>query len=164
MQFKEPISHLLEQLRSVIDGLNDKQFTTPVNVLSGSTIGQHTRHILEFYIELDKGYKSGAVDYDQRERNHAIESNKYVAIESLTAIRENLGKPDRELILMVNYGADEAQAIATTYYRELIYNLEHTVHHMALIRIGVNAVSAIEIPEGFGIAASTLKYRQACAQ
>lgn len=162
MQFKEPITHLIEQLCITIAALTNEQFTQPVTVLSDSTIGQHTRHILEFFIELNKGYLSGAVDYDQRQRSYELESNRDTAITHLQNISDSLGKPDRELCLIVNNG--DKQSIATNYYRELVYNMEHTVHHMALIRIGVNAVSNIEIPPGFGIAASTLKFRQACAR
>lgn len=156
---KEPISHLLTQLREVMNQLDDGQYARPVTTLSGSTLGQHIRHILEFYIELHKGYETGVVDYDQRERDHAIETDKRVAIFHLNRIAGNLDKPDRQLLLNV-----ETLSIPTNYYRELVYNLEHTVHHMALIRIGINAVAEIAIPDGFGIAASTLKYRQACAQ
>ena len=162
MPFTQPITNLLEQLRMVIYGLTNAQFTQPVTVLSGSTIGQHTRHIVEFYLELNKGYTNGTVDYDQRERNHYIQTDRDTAMAHLHRISEALEKPDRKLFLTVNHG--DNQSIATNYHRELIYNLEHTVHHMALIRIGVAAVSAIEIPDGFGIAASTLKYRQLCAQ
>ena len=166
MPLKQPITNLLDQLYSVLYQLTNAQFTQPVTVLSGATIGQHTRHILEFYIELNKGYCSGSVDYDQRERNPAIENGKYTAMEQLQDIMESLGQSDKELLLMVNYNDAGAHptSIGTNYYRELVYNLEHTVHHMALIRIGINAVAEIEIPAGFGIAASTLKFRQACAQ
>jgi len=54
--------------------------------------------------------------------------------------------------------------VETNYYRELIYNLEHTIHHMALIKVGINEVSCIAVPEGFGIATSTIKFRRSCAQ
>jgi hypothetical protein len=55
-------------------------------------------------------------------------------------------------------------AIPSNYYREIAYNLEHTIHHMALIRVGINEVSMIELPQDFGVAYSTIKYRQQCAQ
>lgn len=166
MKLKQPISNLLEQLQFVIEGLTNQQYTQPVKVLSQSTIGQHTRHILEFFIELNKGYESRVVDYDKRIRNHAIESDKFFAINALHEIADNLEKPDRDLILNVEYGpdADQRAQVITNYLRELVYNMEHTVHHMALIRIGVEAISEFEIPAEFGVAASTLKFRKACAQ
>jgi len=166
MKLKEPISNLLEQLQFVIEGLTNEQYIHPVKVLSQSTIGQHTRHILEFFIELNKGYDNGTVDYDKRIRNHAIESDKYYAINTMQRISNGLSKPDKDLILRVDYGASEEHSsqVFTNYLRELVYNMEHTVHHMALIRIGVTAISDVEIPAEFGIAASTLKFRKACAQ
>ncbi|NHA05135.1 DinB family protein [Mucilaginibacter sp. HC2] len=166
MKLKKPIINLLEQLEFVIDHLTNEQYTQPVKLLSHSSIGQHTRHILEFFIELYKGYESGLVDYDKRIRNHAIESDKNAAISALHQIADQLVRPDKSFVLQVEYGAevDHRAEVVTNYLRELVYNMEHTVHHMALIRIGVNAVSEIDIPEEFGVAASTLKYRKACAQ
>ena len=166
MKLKEPISNLMEQLQYVIDGLSNELYTQPAKVLSNSTIGQHTRHILEFFIELNKGYDSGMVDYDKRIRNHAIESDKYFAINIIQQIVAGLAKPDRDLMLQVEYGAsdDQSSQVFTNYYRELVYNMEHTVHHMALIRIGVEAICSLQIPAEFGVAASTLKFRKACAQ
>ncbi len=166
MQLKEPISNLLEQLQYVIDELSPLQYTQPVKLLSQSSIGQHTRHILEFFIELNKGYETGIVDYDKRVRNKAIEADKDFAITTILQVEANVQKPDKVLILQAGYGEGEAHSaqVFSNYYRELVYNLEHTVHHMALIRIGVNAISNVVIPDEFGVAASTLKYRKACAQ
>jgi hypothetical protein len=166
MKLKEPISNLLEQLQFVIDGLTNDLYTQPVKVLSQSTIGQHTRHILEFFIELNKGYEGRVVDYDKRVRNHAIESDKFFAVNILQEIAANLVKPDRDLVLNVEYGqeADHRSQVITNYLRELVYNMEHMVHHMALIRIGVEAICDLEIPAEFGVAASTLKFRKTCAQ
>ena len=166
MQLKEPISNLLEQLQYVIDELNPGQYTEPVKLLSQSSIGQHTRHILEFFVELNKGYESGMVDYDKRIRNKAIEADKDFAISTINQIKNTIEKPDKELLLQAEYGegADHQAQVFSNYFRELVYNLEHTVHHMALIRIGVNAISQVVIPDEFGVAASTLKYRNSCAQ
>jgi hypothetical protein len=166
MQLKEPISNLLEQLQYVIDELTPVQYTQPVKLLSQSSIGQHTRHILEFFVELNKGYETGMVDYDKRVRNKNIEADKDFAITTIRRIEADIQKPDKELLLQAEYGEGEAHSaqVFSNYYRELVYNLEHTVHHMALIRIGINAVSDVIIPDEFGVAASTLKYRKACAQ
>jgi hypothetical protein len=166
MQLKEPISNLLEQLQYVIDELTTVQYTQPVKLLSQSSIGQHTRHILEFFVELNKGYETGMVDYDKRVRNKNIEADKDFAITTIRRIEADIQKPDKELLLQAEYGEGEAHSaqVFSNYYRELVYNLEHTVHHMALIRIGINAVSDVVIPDEFGVAASTLKYRKACAQ
>jgi len=46
----------------------------------------------------------------------------------------------------------------------MAYNLEHTIHHMALMKAGIREVAGIEMPESFGVASSTLKFRSACAQ
>jgi hypothetical protein len=165
MKLKEPISNLLGQIQFVLEGLSNEQYTQPINVLSKSTLGQHTRHILEFYIELYNGYENGTVDYDKRIRNHAIESDKFFAINMIREIINSLEKPDCDLLLNAIYGTgDDVIQVTTNYYRELVYNLEHTVHHMALLRIGVEAISSLAIPAEFGIAASTLKYRETCAQ
>ena len=69
-------------------------------------------------------------------------------------------------MLEVSYNehSNETIVIHTNYYREIAYNLEHTVHHMALIRVGINEVAAIELPAGYGVASSTIKSRNTCAQ
>ena len=83
-----------------------------------------------------------------------------------TEIYTHLDRPAKSLLLQAAYddSSDDSITVETNYYREIVYNLEHTVHHMALIRVGVNEVSELELPEGFGVASSTIKYRKACAQ
>ncbi len=165
MLSQQPIMNLIEQLQFVIEELSDEQYVTPVYILSNSTIGQHLRHIIEFYLELNNGYDDGTVNYDRRKRDYAIESNRDCAIEKLNTIRRALFKEDKDLLLAAELSASEAPVkVPTNYSRELIYNLEHTVHHMALMRIGISAITDLVVPEEFGVAASTIKYRQTCAQ
>lgn len=72
---------------------------------------------------------------------------------------------NKELILEAGFDENsfELNQIPTNYFREIAYNLEHTIHHMALIKIGINEVSDIALPEGYGVASSTIKYRQQLA-
>ena len=50
--------------------------------------------------------------------------------------------------------------VSSSFFRELTYLIEHTIHHLAIIKIGLNEVyPAIEIPKNFGVAHSTIRYQ-----
>lgn len=166
MQLQQAIKNVFVQLTDTLQQLSAEQYKQPSKILFNATIGQHTRHIIELFMELDKGYETGTVNYEKRKRDYLIETDKDFAASLLFEIYNRLNKPDKELILESNYDehSNEVIAIKSNYYREVIYNLEHTVHHMALIRVGVTEVSGIKLPEGFGVASSTIKYRKECAQ
>jgi hypothetical protein len=166
MDLKTPFTNLLEQLEFEIEKLSNDQYTAPVSLLSNATIGQHARHVIEIFLELQKGYDNGIVNYDKCKRDHEIESNRYFAVQKLDEIKSCLSGADKNLLLSVELNSGERNEIEikTNYFRELIYNLEHTVDHMALIRIGIASVSDILLPEKFGVAASTIKFREICAQ
>jgi len=166
MILTQPIQHVFVQLSETLNQLTRAEYTRSSNVLMNATIGQHVRHIIELFQCLDKGYGPGLVNYEKRKRDYKIETDKDLAVSLLKDIYKNIEKPNKEIILEAeDYGDTlETVSIPTNYYREITYNLEHTIHHMALIRVGVNEVSKIELPNEFGVAYSTIKYRQQCAQ
>ena len=50
--------------------------------------------------------------------------------------------------------------IPSSLARELLYNVEHAIHHMALIQIAVkNALPHVDIPPHFGVAYSTVQHQ-----
>jgi hypothetical protein len=157
---------LLKQIERLLEQLSDQTFIQVIPELSGATIGQHARHVLEFYLELETGYYTGKVNYDARKRDRRIESERMFAISVLRSVSGQLEKEDKELRIITDYSRSggDLLTICTNYNRELIYNLEHTVHHMALMRVGVQLISPVILPDDFGIAVSTLKYKVACAQ
>lgn len=166
-QLHQAIRNIFRQLSDTLHLLSAEQYTRPIHILFNASIGQHTRHIVELFICLNQGYKTnGMVNYDKRERDYRIETEKEFAIKILNDIYSSLQKPDKQLVLEATYDetSEELITIPTNYYREVVYNLEHAVHHMALIRIGISEVSDITLPEGYGVASSTLKHRQLCAQ
>ena len=166
MLLKQPIQHVFAQLSETLDQLSNEEYLQPSKTLLNATIGQHVRHIIELFQCLEKGYAEGIVNYEKRKRDYQIETNKELAAVLLKEVYQNLEKTNKEIILESEDYCDSTQivSIPSNYYRELVYNLEHTIHHMALIRVAVNEVSTIELPEEFGVAYSTVKYRQQCAQ
>jgi hypothetical protein len=166
MKIQNAIQNVFVQLSASISQLSDAEYMTPSNVLFNATIGQHVRHVIELFTCLDNGYEIGLINYDKRKRDIIIETNKEVALDLMHNIYQQLNKPDKNLLLEASYDetSNETILIPTNYFRELVYNLEHTVHHMALIRVGIHEVSAVEVPEGYGLASSTIKYKKTCAQ
>lgn len=166
MHLQQAISNVFVQLNDSIDQLSAEQYVQPVQILSNATIGQHVRHIIELFMCLENGYENGTVNYEKRKRDYTIETNKELAVQLLHAIVAGLGKPNKILMLEAGYDdlSEDVVTIETNYLREVVYNLEHTVHHMALIRVGIIALSEIALPESYGVASSTIKYRKECAQ
>jgi uncharacterized damage-inducible protein DinB len=159
------VKETVKDLANALDQLSDMQFTMSCITLSGSSIGQHVRHVVELFQCLVNGYETGAVNYDSRPRNQVIATHKAVAQECLSAIANTISHPDKPMLLYANFSLeDKPSTISTTYFREIVYNIEHTIHHMALIRIGITEASEIELPQEFGVAPATLKYQAECAR
>jgi hypothetical protein len=166
MILKQPIQQVFIQLSQTLNELSTDEYIRPSKVLLNATIGQHVRHIIELFQCLEKGYDTGIVNYEKRKRDYQIETDKDLAASLLKEIYNNIDRSNKEIFLEAEDYCDpiETVSIPSNYYRELAYNLEHTIHHMALIRVGINEVSVVRLPEEFGVAYSTVKYRQQCAQ
>lgn len=166
MKLSQPIRNVFVQLSETLRQLSDAEYVKPSSILFNATIGQHIRHIIELFTCLEKGYEEGIVNYEKRKRDYRIESDRKFATELLAEVYQQIDKPNKEMVLEAeDYGdSTEIVSIPTNYYREIAYNLEHTIHHMALIRVGVNEISSIRLPVEFGVAYSTIKYRKQCAQ
>lgn len=153
----------LQELNDVIIQLNDCQFTTPITGLSQASIGEHTRHIIELLQCLVHSYENGNVNYDARARNKDIQTNISRASIEISKLIVSIEKPNKEVLLKdANFGG--ILGIPSNYFREVMYNLEHCIHHQALIKVGLLSFENIRIPETFGLAPSTLDYRKSCVQ
>lgn len=166
MELQNAVNNVFVQLTDSLNQLTEKEYSQPCNSLFNNTIGQHVRHIIELFQCLETGYDSGVINYEKRKRDTLIETDKEFAKKLLLEIHSGLSRSNKDLTLEATY--DEHSElfinIATNYHREIAYNLEHTIHHMALIRVGITEVSTIELPDNFGVASSTVKYRNQCAQ
>lgn len=166
MELQKAVHHVFIQLSDSVVKLRPPQYSLPCKNLSGNTIGQHVRHIIEMFQCLEQGWHSGEVDYEKRKRDSRIETDPGIALALLEEIVHQISRENKTLYLLTRYEdlQEEPDKIITNYHREIAYNLEHTIHHMALIRIGLREVGEIEVEDSYGVASSTLKYRKQCAQ
>jgi hypothetical protein len=160
---------ILNQLEGTVDQLQPADFTKPSQALSNATLGQHLRHTLEFFLCLEKGFEVGVINYDKREHDKLVESDKFLALATIGRIREFVGKQkaDKSLMLEVGYErhTENTTSVATNYFRELTYNIEHAIHHMAIMKIGVREVAPyVKLAEHFGVAVSTVRYQETAVE
>ncbi len=166
-----PLEHLRdameEQLLSLnwlVSNLSDEQYAMSLPLLSGNSIGKHVRHILELLEELLDGQSRAKVDYDNRSRSLELEVSTTAArlLISNQILKINELDADKSLVLSAQYSSekDGSIEIATSINRELYYNLEHAVHHMAIIQIVLNYTRWLVAPQTFGVAYSTQRHQQ----
>ena len=160
----------LKQLMDLLNSISESDYTKETDVLSGATVGQHIRHILEFYLLLVSGSFTGTVNYDKREREIRIENNPSFAKETIERLLPAIDtiKEEDPIILEADYTIDakSVDVIKSTAGRELAYCIEHSIHHQAIIKAGLITMGLSDITdEHFGVAYSTIRYRDnSCAQ
>lgn len=161
---------ILNQLKHLLNQIDDTNYVYKNKMLDNHSIGQHIRHILEFYICLMNGYFNGEVCYDKRERNPLLENDRKYALHIIDKIKNNLCKYDKHhcLNLVGNLSKNDKQdifSVPSNFERELLYCMEHAIHHMALIKIALVEQRLHQlVPEYFGVHPATIRYLKQCAQ
>ncbi len=155
-----PVDKLIDQLRhsvATIAALDDLSYRKMANATS--SVGAQFRHCLDFVSALVKGIETGRIDYNDRERDPRIETDRHLAmalfeqgIRRLSAIN---GANTVETIL-VRSELDSSSWLPSSLAREIEFVHSHTVHHHALIGEKLAGLG-IEVTENFGVAPSTLE-------
>ena len=165
MQLKATGQSILSQIFDLTQQLNDAEYTSELDLLNGNTIGKHVRHILEFFEILLDGTSEGIINYDKRKHEPLFESDTAASLKRIEELIDLIGKldTDREIYLEVSYSKSDADTvkIKSSVERELAYNIEHAIHHMAIIKIAIQTVfPSIQVAENFGVAYSTVRYQK----
>lgn len=162
MSISKYVGENLFELKSIVNGLDDDQYKRNLPILSGASIGQHIRHILEFYAEVLKSDER--ICYDTRKRDKNIENNRLSGIGFIGELEKliSLLHEDRKIEMYANYSADHLVTLSfqSSLYRELAYALEHSVHHQAIIKIGLKEIGRNNLMSNtFGFSAATRRYK-----
>ncbi|TGK35368.1 hypothetical protein [Leptospira andrefontaineae] len=143
--------------------ISERNYSRPLHLLSGASIGKQIRHCLEFAEALLNGYDAGLVSYDQRERNPLYENSPKAAADRFLELIREFESKDWEGEIQVSYLVHSSSGlenvVSSSWERELLYVQEHTIHHEAIIRVALeHDLGFDDIPESFGFAISTLQY------
>lgn len=155
----------LISVKNLLAKITDEQYRNSIVHLGNASIGGHTRHIIELVQCLHKGYENGLVNYVNRNRDLNLESNRMMAILELERLESTDLRPNKTLNLYIETEQNSLETqVTTTYYRELVYNTEHCIHHLALIKVALLEMGLQLVDESFGMAYSTLKYKASFTQ
>ncbi len=156
---------MLQQLAGVLDQLPDEIYAQPLEIFSGSSVGQHFRHIYNFYEILFRRWQEGPVDYADRQRETEVESNAQFAATLFRRLIEQLDglNEDENIRVLSDFSEsdtnDKRPLVNSSVGRELAYAFDHAVHHLAIIKVGMKVTfPEISLPENLGVAPSTLRY------
>jgi uncharacterized damage-inducible protein DinB len=155
------LADLLKDTARVVAHLAPEEYTdSDVPGISGS-IGGHVRHCLDHVRALEVGIDRGLVDYDARQRDFRIESDREAAVLSLMAAASRLRALSsdalertvvvRSLIAVDGPVVEAASSVA----RELAFVVSHTIHHNAQIALLAHRVGSSRLPRRFGVAPGT---------
>ena len=152
----------LQLLINLLSNLDDEQYTRRISHLSNASIGGHSRHIIELLQCAINGYNKGEIDYINRSRDLIIEESKSVALSLINQLQRNCKMPDKIITMVVDQvDGSKMSTVTTSYFREVVYNTEHIIHHLALIKVALIEIKLDIVAAHFGMAYSTIKYKEA---
>jgi len=158
-------TRLLQQAVQMLKQVPDDLYGVahPPHLESG--IGLHLRHVIDHYRCFVRDVASGKIDFDERERETRLETDRKYAIQVLQQMNMELSGIDlRDAPINIKMdsdadGKDDSAWTQSTVDRELQYLAAHTVHHYALIAVLMHLHGLKPAPT-FGVAPSTLRHRK----
>ena len=123
------LTQQIGSLVNMLSAINREQYTSQIAHLGKSSIGEHTRHIIELLQCTIDGYQTGVVDYINRERDLRLQTDPVFAKSSLEQLESQILLPDRHLkIFAADSELVEESNVNSTYFREVVYITDHTIH------------------------------------
>ena len=143
----------------MIEHIDDESYTAPARRRSGGGIGGHVRHCLDHVSALVAGTRTGLCAYDRRARGTAVETCRLAALHCILDLEADLLRLNSQFDVPVDVETQvdtEGAFLVTTSTigRELLFVINHTIHHNALIAHLLDE-RAIDMGPRFGLAPAT---------
>ena len=158
-------SEVIEQSISVLSTLSDNEYSNVCQPLFNSSIGQHIRHVIDHFENLQAGMSTQIVDYNNRSRNSKTESSIQAALMQLhriqlwlKALTESDIQAQISVISEINVNQAHSVNVKSTVARELVFCASHAIHHYALIKL-IRQIQGGVVDKHFGLAPATITYQ-----
>ena len=158
------VNDVLQQGCIFLDRIGNEMYARPLEGEFAASLGAHYRHVLDHFLRLAEGIRTGQVNYDQRRRNAQLESSVTCARLVTEGLIDELGGLSGEILqrecavtYSVGYAKTEAEAVRSNLAREVMFCVGHAIHHYAILRLLCAGVG-MQLPYEFGVAPSTLKH------
>jgi len=161
----------LWQLADFVGTLSPERYATPHGTDARHSMGKHVRHILDHYTALlnwEATTTAAILDYEQRERDTALEQNPNSALAHMRWLIERLNRLETRdtamrLVHMRYRVGEKDWPLTSSLERELTFLTSHAIHHMAIIALLADS-QGLEMSATFGVHPSTLRYWQHAQQ
>lgn len=162
MTLRKAIDEAIDQVVLLIE-LSEAVYNQTAS-LAPSPIGKHVRHIIDHFLAFQSGLATGCVNYNLRHRNSELERNPALALQALDAFtlwlnKASLDSAPIEVISEISVSQQESIRIQSSVHRELVYLINHALHHTAYANLLAKALG-IAIPEYIGVAPATASHQR----
>ena len=165
MSAKKGMINVCRDIAGILEQINPEDYTAPLDLFNGASLGQHFRHVLDFFQCLALAGETGIVDYARRKRDPRIEADPIYAASAFQKILAQVEQMDEGTVLymradFMNVPEEDRPLYASSVGREMTFVHDHAIHHLAMINIGIQEQCPyIAKPKHFGVAPSTIKHR-----
>lgn len=164
IQFKN-IRNTFNQLADLLSTIDETDYAREITQVKGSSIGKHVRHCMEVLENLVSGIDTHGLSYDRRKRNPLYETSPLAARDKIFELISELESIDENQMIELSYLLDPETGLEgktiSTLKREFLYVQDHTIHHMAIIKIYAECfLRNVSLPKEFGVAFSTLQFQK----
>ncbi len=158
----------LDRCLDLIDGVDTATFIAPTP--HHGTVGAHLRHCIEYFRCFFGEERTGSIEYDARERDLLLETDRERSRRAIVEIIEklrSLGSSDLHRTVQIHQvlAPDTApELVLSSAKRELMGLSEHTIHHLAILSQLLEALGTDHSDPALGVAYSTQAHRDAAVR
>ena len=160
----KPLQDSLRQVDTLLKGIESLPATIAHKVYCEQRVGSHVRHISDHFTALLCLTDSDTVDYNHRTRNSPIETDidqaRVLVAQLIDSVESaEFGSREVECISEVDISETKSATFTSTADREALWVFNHTIHHIALIKL-LAENAGLQFDSDLGVAPATATFQR----